>query len=597
MDLRYLVCPSCGRLVSYGQSFCPNRTCRAPLFELSEPPIVRGELKLGFLRDGTEVSMPLNWLSYHVAIYGVTGMGKTRLAMKLALEAEKRGIKLLVLDVEGEWKNLLPMLNAKAEYYEACNNLKVNPFDLGDKGMVKALLKETVFSGIEVEYRELSPQMNYVLNRCIEEARSIPELIDKVVGFEPDVPFKFSNLDRTKTALIVRLHPFESNPMLREVFYVNSSNPELSNLGDKNILFDLHRLEARVVYRNELRLVYNTIAIAYLRQALERELTNEVRHMLIVDEAQLLIPKILRKATTADTWASTHFATRLRKRGECLVLITQSPSNIEDDVRRNCQNMFAFKLQDANDAKLIAGLLGWSDPSQVEYLSNRLISLGNGMAFVKLSGLKVPFIMRAARFDVKRVSGKELRRFIRHSMDLDELEEMFLQSLVRKPFLPSARRREWLGFSKEEYSKVVESLISKGIIERVSVSMGKGRPIVLYQVKGRRPSVKHEYYVYWLLDKLTSKGLVCRLARIGEAKPDIWVPKLSLAINVELGKSNIEENVERALKEFKRVIVCSDDRKVLERIRQKFNDGRVTMCYVWECLKELERSKSSITTN
>jgi len=146
-------------------------------------------------------------------------------------------------------------------------------------------------------------------------------------------------------------------------------------------------------------------------------------------------------------------------------------------------------------------------------------------------------------------------------------------------------RREWLGFSKEEYSKVVESLISKGIIERVSVSMGKGRPIVLYQVKGRRPSVKHEYYVYWLLDKLTSKGLVCRLARIGEAKPDIWVPKLSLAINVELGKSNIEENVKKALKEFKKVIVCSDDRKILGRIKKKFKDRRLIACYIWEVFK------------
>jgi len=53
-------------------------------------------------------------------------------------------------------------------------NLKINPFNLNDVGLVKPLLKETIFKGIEVEYRDLSPQMNYVLNKCIEKSANIP---------------------------------------------------------------------------------------------------------------------------------------------------------------------------------------------------------------------------------------------------------------------------------------------------------------------------------------------------------------------------------------------------------------------------------------
>jgi len=42
---------------------------------------------LGFNQDN-KFFLPLEFLSYHFAFYGVTGSGKTRLAMKLAIEAE-----------------------------------------------------------------------------------------------------------------------------------------------------------------------------------------------------------------------------------------------------------------------------------------------------------------------------------------------------------------------------------------------------------------------------------------------------------------------------------------------------------------------------
>lgn len=86
--------------------------------------------------------------------------------------------------------------------------------------MVKALLKETIFKGIEVEYQDISPEMNYVLDRCIQKSTSIPELIDNVISYEEDnLPFELVNLDRRKTALLVRLEPYRSNPALNDIFY------------------------------------------------------------------------------------------------------------------------------------------------------------------------------------------------------------------------------------------------------------------------------------------------------------------------------------------------------------------------------------------
>jgi hypothetical protein len=42
------------------------------------------------------------------------------------------------------------------------------------------------------------------------------------------LPFKIANLDRTKTALLVKLEPYRTNPVLKEIFYYNASSLDLN---------------------------------------------------------------------------------------------------------------------------------------------------------------------------------------------------------------------------------------------------------------------------------------------------------------------------------------------------------------------------------
>jgi len=195
---------------------------------------------LGFLADGNEFRIPLSHFAFHFAFYGATGSGKTRLAMKLAKEAESLGVKLVIIDVEGEWKNLLPQLKHETLHYETARNLKVNPFELGDAGLIRALLKETIFKGIEVEYQDLAPQMNYVLDKCIQSSQSIPELIQRTAEYEgTDLPFQLSNINKTKTALLVRLEPYRTNAALNQILYCSSSSIDLNDLASQNVVIDL----------------------------------------------------------------------------------------------------------------------------------------------------------------------------------------------------------------------------------------------------------------------------------------------------------------------------------------------------------------------
>ncbi|MCP8315790.1 MAG: DUF87 domain-containing protein, partial [archaeon] len=150
--ISYTLCITCGRLVQGETGFCSF--CSSPLMDFLHSPKQEtcDGILLGHLSEGNSFHLPIEYFGYHFAFYGVTGSGKTRLAMKLAIETENLGIKLLILDVEGEWKNIIQYLKGKTEYYATERNLKVNPFELGDYGLIRLLLKETIFKGIEVEY-------------------------------------------------------------------------------------------------------------------------------------------------------------------------------------------------------------------------------------------------------------------------------------------------------------------------------------------------------------------------------------------------------------------------------------------------------------
>jgi len=585
----YWVCITCGSMTKMQRGLCDY--CQSPLPNFLQPPEpseVRDGIMLGTMNDGNLFHLPLSQFGFHFAFYGATGGGKTREAMNLAISAENQGIKLLILDVEGEWKNILPRLQHKAEYYATDANLKINPYDLNDFGLVRVLLKEIIFRGIEVEYHDLSPQMNFVLDACIRNSTSIPTLIDNVTNYKDQhLPFKLNSLDKTKTALLVRLEPYRSNPALSEIFYTETSSFNLKKFDDRNMLIDLHPLEAKVAYGTELRLIYNTIAVAYLKQALHREPTDKISNLFIADEAQLLAPKILRKLLVTDTWATTEFATRLRKRGQSLAIIAQSPSNMEDDIRKNCQNVFVFRLQDAKDIDLIARSFGFNSYVSIDHFAQELTSLKQRQAIVKTQGVE-PFIMTSQDVSLKPLSKEELGsytpqfKFAPPSIDapkiLDAYEErQFLDSISKQPFILTRERRHLLGWDDRRYSRVVGELIRKGEVETMKVKLGKGKPRILYQKKGATPGIKHEFYVHWIAEQLRNKGIECITSRVG---PDIQ--SRMIAINVETGNSDILGNIWIALSDFSKVIVCSDDEELVKKVSKTHGSPRVLCCLCWE---------------
>lgn len=549
----------CGNFVR-DKRFCPR--CKLVRFRLDNSPILDyWGMRIGSLSNGLPFNFPLDLLSNHLLVTGQTGTGKTRLAMNLAIKAENHTgphtVNLLIIDVEGEWKNIIPKMKKPTQYFAVEKNLRINPFDLGDPALIRELMRETVFKGIEKEYIDLSAQMNFVLQETINESRNMEELIKNIKSYDRQ---KLTALDKTKTALLVRLDPFMRSP-LKEIFFCKKSNPDFSKLDENNVIVDLHALDALVAYGSELRLIYNTITTYFLRKMLNRGTCNWVSNLFVADEAQLLVPRILHKIVVTESWPATEFATRLRKRGCGLVLITQSPSNIEKDIIKNTATKISFRLQHHEDIKLIAESVGFNDPAEYQYLADSFVKLEKKTAIVSTVGHD-PFLILSDKFE-----------FAPHIPDvesiLDEVKDKsesdadmtFLESIVNKPYLSVTERRAELGWNDRKYSNIVDGLLRKRKIERLSIKIGRGSPKILYQKPGTNPSVRHQYYVNWLAEKLRAKGFVVKKNKDG---PDIVLPETSTAIEVELGTSNMHYNIARNVKKFSNVIVCSDQKKLLE---------------------------------
>jgi hypothetical protein len=564
----------CGTYVK-DKRFCPR--CKYVRFTLENRPLIEGELELGTFFDGTVFSIPVSALATHTLVAGQTGTGKSRFAMKLVVEAAnyamQDAIKILVVDVEGEWKNLIPLLNGKTEYYDVKSNLRINPFDLKDPGLIRELMRETVFKGIEKEYGDLSAQMNYVLQEAIAESKNMADLITKIRDYNDR---SLNSLAKTKTALLVRLAPFMRSP-LKEIFLCTSSNPDLSKLSLTNIIIDLHSLDALVAYHQEVRLIYNTISTYYLRQMLTRLTADKVANMFVADEAQLLVPRILQKIIITESWPATEFATRLRKRGCGLLLITQSPSNLERDIVKNTATKAIFRLQSFEDVKIIAESAGFTDTTEYQFLSDNFAKLPNREAIVCISG-QDPFYASSLVFDLVEFapevdSKRDVEPLMTFQMHESEDEIEFLDSIKFEPFLSVIERKAYLGWDIRKFNRIADSLLHRKIINKMKVKLGRGSPRILFQRAGQVPSIKHEFYVHWIIERLARKGLVLRKNKVG---PDIEIPSLNTAIEVELGKSDIRGNIQRNLRKFTKVVVCSDDKKLLQALSRQMKDKQIS---------------------
>lgn len=126
-------------------------------------------------------------------------------------------------------------------------------------------------------------------------------------------------------------------------------------------------------------------------------------------------------------------------------------------------------------------MLGYNHQLKVDHFAQRLANLKPKQAVVKTSTVDEPFIINAVDIAIERIGKKELENYMpeQRPNHFDD-EQNFLESVKQHPFISMVERRSLLGWDERRYSQIVERLVSKGMIEKVRVKLGKGAPKVLY---------------------------------------------------------------------------------------------------------------------
>lgn len=563
-NIIYMVCFNCGRVTATDTGYC--RHCKAPLFvsgSLPPPPdALDYDLEVGE-SCGKPVGLKLDDIKRHVGVFGLTGFGKTTFVKKVLLELYRKKVPFTVFDWEGEYRDVAEGLGT--EYFcIPSKDFSFNPFDNGNipvddyASWLSSLLTEVYVESFPVD-KPFSPRMVYVLNKAVlDVVRSkgnFKDLLHYFSKYCKDLPAGRS----TMLALYNRFHRLA----LGSLSSIWSKTSTIRDFSSRSIIFDISRLarfsilDARFFVLLALQKIFD--------EALSRGFSSKLKHVTVIEEVEEVSGKFFR---LRRTWTPLRFLLRMRKRGEGMILVSHSPSLVDFGLIKSVGTLVCFRLQDMEDAKNVAGFLGLYGEGW------RLIpSLKIGEAIVKTSS--TPFKVNVSKPVFPRLSS---------------LERRFLQNIIEEPFLSIRERRLKLGISGRRYSEIERKLIFLGHIKPVSVYIGLGRPIKLYEIRGGGESIAHRFGIEYCKKVLEKHGLRYRVSR----RPDIIILDYNVAVEVETGRNIVKGKFTSLLEEFNKVLVVTLDKNLLDKLKRK-NSDRINIVSLAEFEKHIPRLKTKAT--
>jgi type IV secretory pathway VirB4 component len=169
-----------------------------------------------------------NYENYNGVIFAKSGSGKSFFAKTTIIRLIAKGIKVVIIDPEGEYKNLCKNLKGKRIEFSHNSKYKINPFDLyqgesiEDKiQFIKSFLQRscTYFDGNELD------------KALVEVFRTIKE---------PTFKDLYNYLEKNKSKMALEIYNISAGS--NATLYSEKTNIEISNK-DNLIVFDISKLD------------------------------------------------------------------------------------------------------------------------------------------------------------------------------------------------------------------------------------------------------------------------------------------------------------------------------------------------------------------
>jgi Helicase HerA, central domain len=408
----------------------------APSAEFHAPPPTEGEIVLGEVaslsgRTGQQVRLPLDQLSKHVFVTGMTGSGKTTSCFSLLLQLHREGVPFLVIEpVKSEYRSLLaaiPDLQVFTIGDEGTAPFRLNIFEPPPGVKVQAHLEnlEAVWNASFVSYAPLP----YIIKQVFAEAyrecgwdlaryvRGRPVAFDDVSRQVEEVVRGLGYHDEAtrniEAALKTRLNSLSLGGK-GQLFGAEASTP-LEAVMSKPTVIELKDIQND----EEKAFVAALILMDVASLAQARGASKHLRHFILVEEAHRLLPNLSTQKgdpEAADPRKRTveqfgNMLAELRAYGEGLAVVEQIPTKVLSDAVKNTATKVVHRVPAEDDRKAMAGAMNATEEQAAVFAALR-----PGEAVLSVEGHPVPVRVEvedaAARLGVQvgGVSDADVRR-------------------------------------------------------------------------------------------------------------------------------------------------------------------------------------------
>lgn len=331
-------------------------------------------------------------LSRHFAVVGTTGVGKsTSVALILRkIVTERPDIRVLILDPHNEYATAFPRHAITVD--AATLDLPFWMFTMEE--FVEVIYRGRPGVGPEIDaLRDLIPEakIRYELGVDNEKSASLVKRSRGATAFTSDTPVPYRMPDMLKLmdekigqlegkierphlkALKTRIESIMNDPRFNFMFESKNNGEAMSKVlshvfripqnGKPICVFELSGLPSEVV---------NVVASVMCRLAFDLGASSKgtIQTLVVCEEAHRYIPADSGAGFLPTRTAIARIAKEGRKYGVYLGVITQRPGELDSTILSQCNTVFAMRLGNESDKKIVRQAISGAANSTASFLSS-----------------------------------------------------------------------------------------------------------------------------------------------------------------------------------------------------------------------------------
>ena len=363
------------------------------------------------------VNLDLDSLTMHTFITGSTGSGKSNTIYRILDEANKKGIKFLVIEpAKGEYRQVFGGRSDVSVYgtnIKYSKLLKINPFKFPEDihvlehidrlieifnacwpmyAAMPAVLKEA----IEMAYELKGWDLNYSLNLkgesiypTFKDLLATLKIVIDHSGYAEELKSNYTG------ALVTRVKSL-TNGLLGQIFESDSLADEL--LFNENVIIDLSRVSS--VETKSLITGMLFIKLQEHRMCEVTQANSKLKHLTVLEEAH----NLLKRCSTTQSQEGANVQGKsvemisfsiaeMRTYGEGFIIADQAPNLLDESVIRNTNTKIILRLPQYEDRQSVGKSASLTD-EQI----NEIPKLEKGIAVVYQNNWIEPILCEVAEF-------------------------------------------------------------------------------------------------------------------------------------------------------------------------------------------------------